>query len=229
MLKLAALHLLFFYILFLTLLTPTQALVERGIAWVDNHDDALAAGLKAKGAKVEDDEWHRRANGAGVIKVRAEKVAEAAQVEERGDMRATSDGPDDSHDWLVKVKREEAVDKPAKSHDWLIKRSTIGPFHKSKSFPPSGKNLNLDKRGFIEEWMHPRGMAKRQVEVCKDPGWVPCANNAGCCPTLASCCPTICKADPSGVCCNGYSCKAGYQCKFSSLEIGRASCRERVF
>lgn len=282
--------------------------MERGIAYVDNYDDSLAAGLKARGLKAEEYEWHKRSNGADVIKVRAEKVAVEArdqhatgeapndstndytwgkrmkransQAEDhndgtdwnkRGDILATGEEPDDSHDWLKRapqwlnkllkrdfernapepigpgptklkprgqshdgapaegegpddshdwLKREEAVDKPNDSHDWLIKRSTFGPFHKSKPFPPSGLSLKVDKRGMIEEWMHPRGMAKRQVEVCKDPGWVPCPNNPGCCPTLSSCCPTICKTDPSSVCCNGYSCKAGYQCEFSSPAKG---------
>ena len=79
--KLAVLHILGFYVLFLTLLTPTQAVVERGIAYVDNYDDALVAGLKARGVEDRDYEWHERMNGVGVIEVRAEKIGEAAAQE----------------------------------------------------------------------------------------------------------------------------------------------------
>lgn len=346
--KLAALYIFAFYILFLTLLTPTAAVVERGFAYVDNYDDSLAAELKARGVEAEDYEWHKRANGKGVIQVRAEKVAEAAAaVEERdqhatgghfsgedhndgtdwnkrGDIHATSEGPDDGHDWLKRapqwlnkllkrdfiwngpeeigpgptkvksrggidggappegdgpnkshdwlmkrgvwpwrgwspkldkrefegnspkpegpddigpgptklklreeggpddshdwLKREEAVSKPNDSHDWLMKRSSIGPSHKSKPFPSPGRKLKLDKRGMIEEWMHPRAMEKRQF-TCENPGYVPCSNSPYCCPSQSNCCPSGCKKDPSDVCCNGYSCDAGYQCMSTFLPI----------
>ena len=272
--KLVGLHIFLqifaLYICFLTFLRPAEAVVERGIAYVDNHDDKFVGGLKERGVEKRDHEWHKRASGEGVIEVRAEKVGEAAQVEERdqhatggetddsnndytwgtrmeranaqgedtndsgwgkrgdahatgeepddshewnkrGDMHATSDGPDDSHDWL---KREEAVNKPNDSHDWLMKRSSIGPFHKSKPFPPSGVKLKLDKRGMIEEWLNPRGMERRQL-TCRNPGYVPCSNSPYCCPSQSNCCSQGCKNDASDVCCNGYSCDAGYQCKFS--------------
>ena len=289
--KPAVLHFSAFYILFLILLTPTAAVVEREIAYVDNYDGSLAAGLKARGVEAEDFEWRKRANGDELIQVRAHKVAEAAAaVEERdqhatdghfsgedhndgtdwnkrGDMHATGEGPDDGHDWLKRapqwfnkllrrdiiwngpeeigpgptkvkaredidgeaaaegdgpddshdwLKREEAVSKPNDSHDWLMKRSSIGPFHKSKPFPASGRKLKLDKRGMIEEWMHPRAMDKRQF-ICRNPGYVVCSSRAFCCPSQSNCCPSGCKSNPSDVCCGGYNCKAGYQCMSAFL------------
>ena len=326
--KLAALQIAAFYLLFVILLTPTAAVLKRGIAYVDNYDGSVAAGLKARGVEAEDFEWHKRANGDELIQARAEKVTEAAAAVEkrdqhaadghfsgeehndgtdwnkRGDMHATSEGPDDghdwlrrapqwlnkllrrdiiwngpeeigpgptkvkaredidgkvpsegdgpndSHDWLMKrgvwpprgwspkldkrgsewnapkpegpddshdwLKREEAVSKPNDSHDWLMKRSSIGPFLKSKPFPASGRKLKLDKRGMIEEWMHPRAMEKRQL-TCRNPGHVVCSNRAFCCPSQSNCCPSGCKNDPSDVCCNGYSCNAGYQCMSAFL------------
>lgn len=241
-------------------------------------------------------ERHRRASGEGVIEVRAEKVGEAAQVEERdqhatgegtddsnndytwgkrmeranargedtndsgwrkrGDAHATGEEPDDSHDWLKRVpqwlnkllqrdfewnapkpagpddshewnKRGDmhaTSDGPDDSHDWFMKRSSIGPFHKSKPFPPSGVKLKLDKRGMIEEWLHPRGMEKRQF-TCEDPGYVPCSNSPYCCPSQSNCCSLGCKIDPSDVCCSGYSCDAGFQCKSSLPSACSASGR----
>ena len=64
--KLAALRIFDLYILFLTLLTPTAAMLERGTADVNNYDDNLAAGLKARGI-TQDYEWQKRSNGADVI------------------------------------------------------------------------------------------------------------------------------------------------------------------
>lgn len=123
----------------------------------------------------------------------------------------------DETDDFIWNKRAEADTKdghgegPDETHDWLVKRSDIVPFEAPAPFAPSvGQVLKMNKRGIIEEWLHPHSMEKRQS--CRDPGWAPCANSNGCCLTSSRCCGTGCKTDPADVCCSGYSCKPGGQC-----------------
>lgn len=176
--KTIVLHIIALYICFLTFLKPADAVLERGIAYVDNYDPA----------SNKENEWHKRAHGGPY------KSDEA------------------NSDWLKREANEDGGDvneTPEESHDWLMKRSGTVTFQAAQPFPPSGKSLKMNKRGLIEEWLHPHAMEKRQG--CQDAGWVPCSNNRGCCPTSSACCATGCKNNPTDVCCPGYNCKAGYQ------------------
>lgn len=124
-----------------------------------------------------------------------------------------ADGPTDNIPGGCKPqKRSDNNIGPGDSHDWLLKRSSgVLPFQKPGPFAPSfNPTLKMNKRGLIEEWMHPHGMAKRQL--CQDAGWQRCANNNGCCQSSANCCATVCKSDPTDICCPGYTCAAGAQC-----------------